>query len=715
MLEDNDKRNKELNKLKWELVQSKGEFNIYIAHCNYPDLRNEVNEAINKDYAGTVCLLEINKAYKKSLYEKAKESLSNDNFELLIIYGLEELIYIDSVLTITNKSRNEFTNLKIPIILWVTDEVIQKIIRLAPDFEDWANFSYFTFDLKNNEKEIRIKSITDNIYKKILIAGAGTILANTDSALNNEYGLNQKVVLETIYKDVKKKNLIIDVELEASLEFCIGLYKEELISESKEHFNVSLMLWDRTKNYVRRGCAKYYLGRWWRTRALTVPKNEEYLCLKQTERLLESAIRDFETSSNDLLVGSFINSLAEVLHRQHNWPRLEDVSRKALAILYKVNGDKYRIARAYGFLSEVKLNYHKWDEAIKYAKNAIRIFPNDIPLDIKKEEKDRLDWEFSYHMGWYILPLAKSLFKKNKLTDASSELEKAKQITKPEYDPYLYIEILKELKVCYRQLKKYKEAFQLRVELESVEQQYGVKTFVGAAQLQPKKQYMNPALVNISEKEEIAEELVLSGRMHDIEEMIMRLSRSDMVVLILHGPSGVGKTSLLQAGLVPALQKKEYLNEKKIVTILYPGIYSSWQDRLSEKLYKAFKFDNSENIIPSHDNLEDLIKKIKTISKKNDLSPIIIFEQFEKFFFSHQKLRVREKFYQIFRSLIDIPDAKIILSLREDYLHYLLECERICPLKRIDNDILNKQNLYYLGKLSIKDVRNLTRIFLAKK
>jgi WD40 repeat protein len=49
---------------------------------------------------------------------------------------------------------------------------------------------------------------------------------------------------------------------------------------------------------------------------------------------------------------------------------------------------------------------------------------------------------------------------------------------------------------------------------------------------------------------------------------------------------------------------------------------------------------------------------------------------------------------------IDIGYVKVILSLREDYLHYLLECDRIIDLEVTKNDIFSKEIRYHFGNFS---------------
>jgi hypothetical protein len=52
-----------------------------------------------------------------------------------------------------------------------------------------------------------------------------------------------------------------------------------------------------------------------------------------------------------------------------------------------------------------------------------------------------------------------------------------------------------------------------------------------------------------------------------------------------------------------------------------------------------------------------------------------------------------------------LPFVKVIFSLREDYLHYLLEVEEF-NLDVINNNILDKKIRYSLGNFSLEDARS---------
>ncbi len=57
----------------------------------------------------------------------------------LMVFGLDSVVEIDQVLSATNLVRDEFRKqFPFPVVLCINDEILQKLIRLAPDFKNWA-------------------------------------------------------------------------------------------------------------------------------------------------------------------------------------------------------------------------------------------------------------------------------------------------------------------------------------------------------------------------------------------------------------------------------------------------------------------------------------------------------------------------------------------------------------------------------------------------
>lgn len=79
----------------------------------------------------------------KQLYpivEEIRASHDANHHLSLFIFGLDEVKHLDELLISINQVRNEFQqNFSFPIVLWVNDDIIKRLIKLAPDFYNWAS------------------------------------------------------------------------------------------------------------------------------------------------------------------------------------------------------------------------------------------------------------------------------------------------------------------------------------------------------------------------------------------------------------------------------------------------------------------------------------------------------------------------------------------------------------------------------------------------
>ncbi|MEO1375101.1 MAG: ATP-binding protein, partial [Cyanobacteria bacterium J06635_10] len=92
-----------------------------------------------------------------------------------------------------------------------------------------------------------------------------------------------------------------------------------------------------------------------------------------------------------------------------------------------------------------------------------------------------------------------------------------------------------------------------------------------------------------------------------------------------------------------------------------------------------------------------------------NLRIVLIFDQFEEFFFVYDSAIQRRQFFEFIGDCLNILSVKVILSLREDYLHYLLECNRLSSMNIINNDILSKNILYKLDNFASSDAKSLIK------
>jgi WD40 repeat protein len=260
------------------------------------------------------------------------------------------------------------------------------------------------------------------------------------------------------------------------------------------------------------------------------------------------------------------------------------------------------------------------------------------------------------------------------------------------------------LRSLYFERGDYLKAFEIKQERRSIEQQYGFRAFIGAGRLQPKQQVINPVLAPVEAQKTLTQEIAASGRQQDVNKLVEYIGRNDRKLIVIQGQSGVGKSSILQAGLIPALKQKA-IGIRDVVPVLQQ-VYTDWIRKLGKRLAEALI---ETRILPLEFEPFDSVPAILDQLKKNaeqNLITVIIFDQFEEFFFVCKDPIQRRPFYEFLRECLDIPYVKVILSLREDYLYYLLECnDRLVSLEVINNNILDKNILYYLGNFSKKDAK----------
>jgi hypothetical protein len=173
---------------------------------------------------------------------------------------------------------------------------------------------------------------------------------------------------------------------------------------------------------------------------------------------------------------------------------------------------------------------------------------------------------------------------------------------------------------------------------------------------------------------------IFFGRQREIEEIHSRLFYSNL--LVLYGPSGTGKTSILKCGLT---------------------------NRIPESDWKPLHIRRNANIIESIDR--ELEKKAQTPLKINFtleqklrsvyldyLTPIfLIFDQLEELFvFGHQN--EQQEFIRLITDITNDPETnvKVIFIIREEYLADLSGFEEMLP-----NIFDNRFRIERMGRLNL--------------
>lgn len=134
-LSGNNKRS--LKRLERAIVMSQGQFSLILVSCNCSSLRLQV---VNQLQFSSVQIQELTLHPSVStLFTTILTALEEPLPQALMVFGLESVVAIDQVLSATNLVRDEFSKqFPFPLVLWINDEILQKLIRLAPDFKSWA-------------------------------------------------------------------------------------------------------------------------------------------------------------------------------------------------------------------------------------------------------------------------------------------------------------------------------------------------------------------------------------------------------------------------------------------------------------------------------------------------------------------------------------------------------------------------------------------------
>jgi WD40 repeat protein len=718
------------------LTLSQGNFKLILARCNYDALRERMVQRLRELSPVEIRELVLPKLVK-SLYCTIKAELGDEQPQALMVLGLESVSDIKTVLKSSNYIREEFSkNFPFPLMLWVNDEVLQKLLRLAPDLASWA--TSIEFAIATDELIEFLQQEADSLFSQVLEAGADQFVDN--AALNLGMGAGKRFELESALNELQSRGCH-EPALEASQQFILGrdAYANNQMERAQELYKQSLDFWQQNQDLERQACLLFHMGLWWRRYAVLHRAEYKRSC-GQARDYYQQCLEILQQANRPELAAKFINSLAEALQQLQQWDKLETVAYEAIKLhleqwnelktvayeaikLHNIYPSSLgyrnflRLARAYGFLAEIALAQKKWEQAQKWAEAALDQLSKSV--DNSQVRDTDLSWARQLYRSLFRLLLAQAQRWLGQISQALNNLETAKVECKHKYNPQLYLRILEALRSLYFEQGRYREAFEIKQEKRSIEQQYGFQAFIGAGRLQPQQQVINPALVPVGSAQlyssatgselnqgTIAPEIVASGRQQDVERLIERITQDEQKLIVIHGPSGVGKSSLLRAGLVPELHQKGSINGRNPLPIVIQ-YYEDWVRELGTALEKALREVKDIRLSATPDSVEAIVEQLQKNVERNLLT-VLIFDQFESFFFHLPSLEHRRTFWQFLHEcldLVNLPYVKVILSLREDYLHYLLECDRVTNLEVTKNDILNKKNRYYLGNFSLEDTR----------
>jgi WD40 repeat protein len=728
------------------IALSSGQFSLVLVCCNYRVLQELMLQRLEELSSG------VHQIQKVVLPHNARSLYTSIHLQLvteanlpsaLMILGLESVDGLDDLLRSINHIRDEFRKRHpFPMILWVNEEVLQKVVRLAPDFASWAA-TPIRFEMTTQSLRQFLQQETDSLFATVLPSDAAQ---HQPPQVVKHYSTVEQVwehsyELHFAIRELHNRGITLEPELHASLEFVFGLdnYISDRINPALNHFQQSLQVWQKLEEIgngrargheevlsspsppsppspllLRQGVLLFYIGLCY-CRLAEQNQTENRRHWYTAKSYFQQCLNILQVAGRLDIVAGFIGQLAEVLQYLQEWEELQTVAQKSLE-LHQTYGSQIQLACDYGFLAQVAVQQSRWVQASILAHVSL------LKLGEAQKHNDPHNCLFPLLLGQIsYLVLAKAQrnlgeeeVAREYLEKATKELPAALESSAHQYDAHRYIRLLRTLRSLYFEEGRYLEAYYIRQKRRSVEQQYGFRAFIGAGRLQPQRQATNPALMSPSGSSSVALEIAASGRERDINNLIGRISRADQKLTVIHGQSGVGKSSTVTAGLVPALQNRAIGDQIAVPVVLQ--VYTDWARELEKSLSEAMSSDISLAIyadikleavmeaeaLPYSDTPITIVRILQQLKENadNHLITVLIFDQFEEFFFGYSDRKQKQEFDKFISDCLNIPFVKVILSLREDYLHRLLDFKHLSALEAINHNILDKHVRYQLNNFS---------------
>ncbi|AKG20120.1 hypothetical protein [Calothrix sp. 336/3] len=117
---------------------SQGQFSLVLACCNSVNKQQQLLSLMEEFSPGVIAEIQV-PATAQTLYTTMANALGDSKPSALMVRGLESVTAINQLIISTNQMRDEFPKrFQFPVILWVNDDILRKLIWLAPDLKDWA-------------------------------------------------------------------------------------------------------------------------------------------------------------------------------------------------------------------------------------------------------------------------------------------------------------------------------------------------------------------------------------------------------------------------------------------------------------------------------------------------------------------------------------------------------------------------------------------------
>jgi hypothetical protein len=299
---------------------SQGQLSFIFLRCNYAKLRQQISAQIHQ--VSSIPIREITlTASTKSLYNQISQELGNEQPPALMISGLDSVKNIDVILNVSNQLREEFRkNFPFPILIWIDDQILKKIIRVAPDLESWGSI----LDFENDGEDL-----------------INLLQETTEEIFINDHIPSPQVYQEIEFatQDLQNRKAVINPEIQAGLNLAFGLreYQQDHLDHALSYFQKSGEFWQNNlnnnlnHNLERYGIILVKISLVY-TRKAEINNGEDLENWQNSRNYLQQAVEIFEKAQRLDLVIQYINDLGEIFRHLKAWNDLENLAQKSLKL-----------------------------------------------------------------------------------------------------------------------------------------------------------------------------------------------------------------------------------------------------------------------------------------------------------------------------------------------------------------------------------------------
>ena len=331
-----------------------GKFSLTLVRCNYASLRSAMLEKLRDRSTVEYQELALEPA-TKTLYQTILNAVQEQPPKALIVVGIESVVAIDDLLAGANRARDQFKqDFAFPLILWVTDDVLDKFSRSANDLKSWA------------PPPIQFTMPPDDLMN-LLWQKAEQAFANVENFQLDD------CKIEFLRNDLSSLGETLNPELQASWLFIGGLvaFHKNKINLAIEHYEETLTFWQQNRHLERQGIVCHKIAQAYNRQAeLHRAGSQDYW--QKSRKYLQQSLESFEQAQRHDLAAKCISEFGEVLRLLQDWEELKILAKKALEI-HENYGTPSQIAEDYGFLAEVALQQSQWEKACESAKLALSV------------------------------------------------------------------------------------------------------------------------------------------------------------------------------------------------------------------------------------------------------------------------------------------------------------------------------------------------------